>query len=67
MCQRVTCESCGKPTYSGCGRHIEAVLGDVPAAARCQCRAADAKPMLHSGKRGGWLSALFAGSRGRRA
>ena len=29
MCQRVTCKSCGKPTYAGCGRHIEAVLGDA--------------------------------------
>ena len=38
MCQRITCSSCGKPTYAGCGRHIEAVLGDVPVADRCRCR-----------------------------
>ncbi len=38
MCQRATCSQCGKPTYSGCGRHVEAVLGDVPLEARCQCR-----------------------------
>lgn len=44
MCQRVTCESCGKPTYAGCGRHVEAVLGDVPSEARCRCREAKAKP-----------------------
>lgn len=38
MCRRVTCESCGKPTYAGCGAHIEQVLGDVPPAQRCRCR-----------------------------
>jgi hypothetical protein len=39
MCRRVTCNSCGKPTYAGCGQHIEQVLGDVPKAQRCTCRA----------------------------
>jgi len=38
MCQRVTCSSCGKPTFAGCGRHVEQVLGDVPPAERCKCR-----------------------------
>ncbi len=40
MCRRVTCEKCQKPTYAGCGLHIEAVLGDVPKAERCACREA---------------------------
>jgi hypothetical protein len=44
MCQRVTCSSCGKPTYAGCGRHVEQVLGDVPAEARCKCREKSAAP-----------------------
>jgi hypothetical protein len=38
MCTRVTCRKCGKPTFAGCGRHIEQVLGNVPPAERCQCR-----------------------------
>jgi len=38
MCRRVTCSKCGKPTFAGCGMHVESVLGDVPAAARCRCR-----------------------------
>lgn len=38
MCQRTQCNICKKPTYSGCGRHIEAVLGDVPPDQRCRCR-----------------------------
>jgi hypothetical protein len=38
MCQRVKCPSCGKPSFVGCGRHVEQVLGDVPPAERCHCR-----------------------------
>lgn len=42
MCARITCSSCGKPSYSGCGRHVEQVLGDVPEKERCRCREARA-------------------------
>jgi hypothetical protein len=38
MCRRAECSKCGRPTYAGCGMHIEQVLGDVPAAKRCRCR-----------------------------
>ena len=38
MCRRVECDNCGKPTYAGCGKHIEQVLGDVPREQRCSCR-----------------------------
>ncbi|HEX2676567.1 MAG TPA: hypothetical protein VHM19_08000 [Polyangiales bacterium] len=38
MCQRVQCKQCGKPTYAGCGAHVEQVLGDVPRDQRCRCR-----------------------------
>jgi hypothetical protein len=37
MCRRVECRKCGKPTWAGCGAHVEQVLGNVPAADRCQC------------------------------
>jgi len=37
MCTRVTCRICGKATFSGCGRHVESVLGGVPAEQRCRC------------------------------
>jgi len=36
MCSRTTCRQCGRPTYSGCGQHVEQVLGDVPTDQRCQ-------------------------------
>jgi hypothetical protein len=31
------CPTCQRPTYAGCGNHVEQVLGDVPPDARCQC------------------------------
>ena len=37
MCRRVECRQCGKPTFAGCGSHVEQVLGDVPRAERCRC------------------------------
>ena len=29
---------CKKPSYAGCGVHVEQVLGDVPRKERCTCR-----------------------------
>jgi len=37
MCQRVTCQRCGKPTWIGCGRHIEQALRGVAPEDRCVC------------------------------
>jgi hypothetical protein len=51
MCRRITCNSCGKPTFAGCGAHIEQVLGDVPKAERCRCheQAKAEKPRSEAG------------------
>jgi hypothetical protein len=38
MCQRIQCSECNKPSYAGCGMHVEQVLGDVPREERCMCR-----------------------------
>jgi hypothetical protein len=53
MCRRVTCKDCGKPTFAGCGAHIEQVLADVAKPDRCDCRerkaaAPAAKPAARS-------------------
>jgi hypothetical protein len=58
MCRRIDCPKCGRPTYAGCGAHIEQVLADVPAPQRCHCddKAAPAGKAL--GALGGWLRAL---------
>ncbi|MGB8858865.1 MAG: hypothetical protein WCC60_06395 [Ilumatobacteraceae bacterium] len=44
MCRRVTCKTCGKPNWAGCGAHVEMVLADVPKADRCRCRESRVKP-----------------------
>lgn len=44
MCVRVTCPRCEKPTYAGCGAHVEAVLYGVPKDQRCRCHEAPKKP-----------------------
>jgi hypothetical protein len=37
VCTKVTCSICGKPTWSGCGEHIEEALQGVAEADRCAC------------------------------
>lgn len=37
MCMAVECPKCQRPTWSGCGAHVEQVLGDVPQSERCKC------------------------------
>lgn len=36
MCMRVTCDVCGKPTWAGCGQHVEDALAGVAPENRCQ-------------------------------
>ncbi|MFM9014853.1 MAG: hypothetical protein ACKOPV_00025 [Candidatus Nanopelagicus sp.] len=31
----MNCKKCGKPTWSGCGNHIEEALQGVPTSQRC--------------------------------
>ena len=52
MCRRVTCDRCGKPTFAGCGAHIEQVLGDVPKDQRCQC--VDDRPPVSAAAKPFW-------------
>lgn len=66
MCRRVTCKHCTKPTYAGCGRHVEAVLADVPVEARCRCRELNAGKTPPAGQSRGWLASVlsrFSGGR----
>jgi hypothetical protein len=44
MCRRASCPACGRPTFTGCGAHIEQVLGEVPVAQRCTCRSWSSAP-----------------------
>jgi hypothetical protein len=56
MCRQVTCSDCGKPTWAGCGAHVEQVLGHIPAAERCQCRE---KGKGEAKSEGGFWAGLF--------
>lgn len=37
MCMKTVCDKCDKPTWKGCGKHIEQALKDVPEDERCKC------------------------------
>jgi hypothetical protein len=37
MCHQVRCPQCQKPTWAGCGAHVEQALRGVPPEKRCQC------------------------------
>ncbi len=37
MCRSVTCRTCSKTTWSGCGQHVDQVMRGVPSGQRCTC------------------------------
>jgi hypothetical protein len=43
MCHQITCATCHKSTWEGCGEHIEYALKGVPLDERCTCPRADVK------------------------
>lgn len=62
MCAKTTCRTCGKPTWSGCGNHVETALRGIPKAERCQGHArAEASAPANTQKSGGFFSRLFGG------
>lgn len=44
MCRQTTCRTCQRPTWAGCGAHIENVLGHIPKSERCQGHTRPASP-----------------------
>ncbi|MGI9170838.1 MAG: hypothetical protein ACR2IZ_00040 [Candidatus Nanopelagicus sp.] len=52
MCSMVVCKKCKKPTWSGCGQHIEEALYGVALSDRCQGHAGEEK-------KSSFLSKLF--------
>ncbi len=61
MCRRVTCPQCQKPSFAGCGMHVEQVLGDVPKEARCQCRFKASAAPTNASAGEGIVSRFFGG------
>jgi len=37
MCKQITCTKCIKPTWEGCGEHIEEALAGIAVEDRCFC------------------------------
>lgn len=64
MCMRTTCRTCGKPTVSGCGQHVEQALGGIPKSERCQghARSAQQAQPTQATSSSGFLSRLFGGN-----
>ena len=46
MCQRIRCRRCGKPSWEGCGAHVEHALAGVPLQARCRCPEEEPRTVL---------------------
>jgi hypothetical protein len=62
MCRRVQCRKCGRPTWAGCGAHIEQALAGVPKSERCRCHDEPASPRQGGGNQPSgrsWISRLF--------
>ncbi len=49
MCYPVTCSTCGKTTWNGCGQHVDDVRRRVPAAQWCPGHPDDASPAGKAG------------------
>ncbi|WP_067782846.1 hypothetical protein [Actinomyces vulturis] len=58
MCRAVTCRQCKKTTWAGCGRHVDAVMKNVPRDQRCTC-STDASQSDNSQSSGGFFARLF--------
>jgi len=59
MCRRISCSRCGRPTYAGCGAHIEQVLAGVPMDQRCHCREDNPPPPSPLNTLRAWLTRTF--------
>lgn len=60
MCRAVTCPTCKKTTWAGCGQHIAAVKKTVPAANWCDGQHTQAeKDAAKASQGGGFMSRLF--------
>ena len=42
MCRAITCRTCGKTTWAGCGQHVDQLMRGVPDAQRCPGHTNDA-------------------------
>ncbi len=48
MCHQVQCMRCAKPTWSGCGNHVERALAGVRLSERCTCEQSESDASAQS-------------------
>lgn len=61
MCYPVTCATCGKTTWDGCGQHVDSVRAQVPAAQWCGGHAGATASAPQAAPAQGFLGKLFGG------
>lgn len=59
MCMAVTCKTCGKTTWAGCGEHIDDVKAGVPAEQWCPGHPDGASAATTGDTKPGVLGRLF--------
>ena len=59
MCRAVTCKTCGKTTWAGCGQHISQVKRSVPAGQWCPGKHTQREIDEARASQGGFFSRLF--------
>lgn len=59
MCRAVTCKTCGKTTWAGCGQHIDSVRREVPAGQWCNGQHTPAETAAAAQDSGGFLRKLI--------
>lgn len=59
MCRAITCRTCGKTTWAGCGQHVDQVKATVPAGTWCSGHDDAPATDASSGRGTGLLARLF--------
>ncbi|QOR70430.1 hypothetical protein IM660_17855 [Ruania alkalisoli] len=54
MCRPVSCDTCGKTTWAGCGEHVDQVMRAVPQAQQCP-----GHPLAEQQPRPGFLARIL--------
>ncbi len=59
MCRAVTCRTCGKTTWAGCGQHIASVKANVPPGQWCNGKHSQAELDAAKANQGGFFARMF--------
>ena len=60
MCRAVTCKTCSKTTWAGCGQHVSMVKSGVPSSQWCNGKHTAAEIAAAKSEKGGFFQRLFS-------